>query len=98
MLECHELKVNNDILQEKLQKTEAEDNKTINEKKRFSCSLCYEINGRNSNNGEETNGCKECTKKKVKEIGLLSEKKETLEHSNKMLKEKNYKLQDEVKP
>ena len=40
---------------------------------------------------------KKCTKKKVKEIGLLSEKIETLNHSNKMLKEENDKLQNDVK-
>ena len=40
---------------------------------------------------------KKVVKKHVKESGLLSEKIETLEHSNKLLKEKNYKLQNEKK-
>ena len=103
LLECHELKVNNDILQEKLQKTEADfdatkiDNKTLIEKNDFLVASVMRSTEETLTMERKLTDAKKCTKKKVKEIGLLSEKIETLEHTNKMLKEENDMLQDEVK-
>ena len=64
-LECHELQVTNEMLQEKLQKAEAESSeyfRTINEdkerftgKNRVSCNICKKVNRRETEYGEKAN-------------------------------------------
>ena len=102
-LECHELKVMNNMLQETLQKVVAvveaakEDKEKLTEKIKFQVSSVKRSTEETLNMERKLLDAKKSMNKNVNQSNLLCEKLDTLEHSNKLLKEKNDKLQHEKK-
>ena len=102
-LECHELKITNQKLQEKLQKAEAEvkaakeEKENMNEKIEFLVTSVKRSTEETLNIERKLMDAKKVIKKNVKEAGLLKEKVENLEHSKKLLIEENDKFQNDMK-
>jgi hypothetical protein len=107
VVECHELKVSNNMFPEKLQKAEAdhfeycntekEEKDTLSEKVEFLVSSIKRSTEETLSMEKKFDDGKKVIKKHKNEICLLKQELNILEQSNKKLEEQNYNLQSDQK-